>query len=540
MKNEQDTPRENAHYSYNAFISYNHGADNQLANRLQTTLQKYHKPLFKSKALKVFRYKSNLPLTDDIWAKIVEVLKSSEFFILLASPGAAKSKWVQKEVNWWLENRPVSHMHIVLTEGEIHWDENLSDFDWAKTTALPGIMKNIYRGEPAFLDFRSQKNVFLWDEDVFLPLAAVLHHKKDPGEMRLAEIKKVKKEKRIAWSVSIVMLFLSLTTSFFFFRANKNEKKARKQLSQNYWNSGVSAKENNDWLKASHHFARCAQGSDDKYRINDCILNINNFINQIFLGAVLNHKDEEVYWAKFSNKERLIVTISSDQTLRLWDAESGFPVGRPMKHPDFILSYDTVFNREDSLLLSWSKDGFVRLWNTTDGTPVGKPMKHENEMKLITNGVKKACFSTDGKLILTTHFSFDGTIKLWNVDDCSLAGKPITHGTSISGARFSKDGKKIITWRDGKFSDNRKGTIYLWNIADSSPSSPPMVHESEIEALALSNNGRFILTRTFNRVRLWNMHNGKLAVPVITHASIDKISGACLINNYRSFLFNTI
>src|ERR1044071_2924877 len=90
---------------YDAFISYGHAADGSLAPALQHGLQTLAKPLYQRKALRVFRDQTNLAATPELWSTIEEALAASRFFILLASPAAARSPWVQQELDWWHRHR---------------------------------------------------------------------------------------------------------------------------------------------------------------------------------------------------------------------------------------------------------------------------------------------------------------------------------------------------------------------------------------------------------------------------------------------------
>jgi len=58
---------------------------------------------------------------------------------LPASPDAAKSPWVKSEVEEWLHlnNESLDKFLIILTDGEISWNDSGNDFDWQVTTALP-------------------------------------------------------------------------------------------------------------------------------------------------------------------------------------------------------------------------------------------------------------------------------------------------------------------------------------------------------------------------------------------------------------------
>ncbi len=49
-----------------------------------------------------------------LWRSIQDALDSSRFFILLASPESAQSRWVEREVEHWLGGRcPVSDSSLV-------------------------------------------------------------------------------------------------------------------------------------------------------------------------------------------------------------------------------------------------------------------------------------------------------------------------------------------------------------------------------------------------------------------------------------------
>ena len=58
--------------SYDAFISYSHAADGLLAPRLQAGLQRFAKPWWKRRALRVFRDESSLSANPHLWSSITE------------------------------------------------------------------------------------------------------------------------------------------------------------------------------------------------------------------------------------------------------------------------------------------------------------------------------------------------------------------------------------------------------------------------------------------------------------------------------------
>ncbi len=104
--------------------------------------------------LRVFRDKTSLAASSGVWSAIEENLAQCRWFILLASPPAAQSVWVGKEVAWWLANRDIAQLLLVTTDGELFWDNARSDFDISRSTCLPPGLQGRFREEPNFVDLR--------------------------------------------------------------------------------------------------------------------------------------------------------------------------------------------------------------------------------------------------------------------------------------------------------------------------------------------------------------------------------------------------
>ena len=93
---------------YDGFISYSHTADDELAPSLQRGLQRHAKPWNTRRALRIFHDETGLSTNPHLWAAIEQALDESEWFVLLASPEAAQSEWVNKEISHWRATRAES------------------------------------------------------------------------------------------------------------------------------------------------------------------------------------------------------------------------------------------------------------------------------------------------------------------------------------------------------------------------------------------------------------------------------------------------
>jgi len=222
--------------AYKAFISYSHAADNRLAPMLQSALQRFAKPFYKLRAINIFRDKTSLHLTPELWPEIQKAIRNSEFFILMASPDSAKSHWVQKEIEEWLTLKSGSpdKILLLLTDGSLEWNDNANDFNWDRTDALPSTLRGVFKTEPLFCDLRWVKTAqdlslrhpqFL---DEIGTLGAALHGR--PKDMMIGEdVKQHRILKGIAASTLVVLLVLAAGATVAAYVATQQTKRAKEQ-----------------------------------------------------------------------------------------------------------------------------------------------------------------------------------------------------------------------------------------------------------------------------------------------------------------------
>ena len=138
---------------YDGFISYSHAADGRLTSALQQGLQRLAKPWNSRRALRIFRDETGLSTSPHLWAAIEAALDGSDWFVLLASPEAAQSQWVSKEIAHWLATKSADHLLPVVTDGTWQWDATSGDFT-GDSTAVPDALRGVFSDEPRHLDLR--------------------------------------------------------------------------------------------------------------------------------------------------------------------------------------------------------------------------------------------------------------------------------------------------------------------------------------------------------------------------------------------------
>ena len=125
--------------SYVAFISYS-SRDANVSARLMRIIEEYRVPArfvgtlgadgpVPARLFPVFRDREELSSSSDLGASIRAALANSEFLIVVCSPAAAKSRWVDEEVRFFKELGRADRIIALIADGEPNASSNLAHSD---------------------------------------------------------------------------------------------------------------------------------------------------------------------------------------------------------------------------------------------------------------------------------------------------------------------------------------------------------------------------------------------------------------------------
>lgn len=185
----------------------------------------------------------------------------------------------------------------------------------------------------------------------------------------------------------------------------------------------------------------------------------------------------------FSPDGKFLASASHDRTARVWEVETGQPVGSPLRHTSWV--YDVTFSPDGKSLCTGSFDRTARVWKTGTAEQILPPLKHEG-------AVTSVDFSPDGRFILTS--SYHRELRLWRADAGDLE-VVLAHPQALRDAAFSPDGHRLV-------SVGTEGDIQVWDRAKAMLPLP-------IPVTASSPNHRFFLLVTNRNTTNWQVWAGR-------------------------------
>ena len=454
-RQEISAPRTGARV-YDAFLSYSHAADGQLAPALQAGLQSLAKPWYRRRALRVFRDKTSLSASPELWPAIEGALSQARYFVLLASPEAAASHWVEQEVRWWRAHRSHDTVLILLTDGELRWDDTRRDFDAA--SAIPRGLRGCFSLEPLWVDLRwargerdvSMRNPRFRDSvgEVAAPLRGV--PKDDLIGEDIRQHRRTVRLVRIAATV-LVLLTAAAVSGGLIALQQRNTAREQRNIAREQRQIAISRQ-----LAAESAALRPSEPATS------------------LLLAVEARKAAATEEAR----ESLLATLTETHFAKRYAGE----------HRKGVTS--VAASQDGRLLATASDDATVVIWDASTATPLSR-------LRGFGGPVSRVRFSPRRDVLATTVFV--GATTLWDISDPRRPARrwELAKDAGTSPAlSFNADGRRLVTSASGGFQ--------IWDLHADPPTLAGVVPDDGRD-VALSGDGRTLaIAKAPGRTTLWD------------------------------------
>ena len=509
---------------YYAFISYK-SEDVEWAIWLQHELEHYHLPAsfngrtdIRQELRPVFRDIDELS-AGNLPVQIQQALENSQNLIVVCSPQAAASPWVNQEVETFISLGRIDRVFPFIVEGN-----SPKDFFPPALLALP---KN---EERLGGDASKQGRDIAFVKVVAGMLGLGFDSLWNRYEKEKAEEERKQREQRDKLRLLQIRFVAEKALNVI---EDGNSLLARKLLMEVL---PEDARDLGEIYSAEYEYAL-----RKSFQTNSTIMR----------GHMGN-----VYSAVFSPDGKRIVSASEDKSVRIWDVRLGVQLGNPIAGHKGGVRFAT-FSPDGKQIVSASGDGTIRIWDVQTGQQKGN-MWHSGIALFAT-------YSPDGKLIMSMSRQ---KIRVWD----ALTNESVIEIKSWDNysAAFSPDGKQIASASN----DN----ICIWNLQtgklikrleviskDETPHDshqnndtetlydnyPPVVRDSKAifgivvgtpyfthmgvstkstlhaHSVSYSPNGKLIVSGYVDgSVRIWDINTGKLVMnPLKGHTGrVDSVS----------------
>jgi WD40 repeat protein len=218
--------------------------------------------------------------------------------------------------------------------------------------------------------------------------------------------------------------------------------------------------------------------------------------------SLLSHP-ASVCCAAFSPDETRIVSGSLDETVRVWDADSGTVLQTLKGHTSPVLS--VAFSPDGTRIVSGSNDQTVRVWDAESGMELRTLKGH-------ADSVRSVAFSPDGTRIVSG--SDDETVRVWDADSGTELRTLKGHADSVWSVAFSPDGTRIV-------SGSHDHTVRVWDAESGTGLRTLKGHIDLVRSVAFSPDGTRIVSGSDDEtVRVWDADSGTVLQTLKGHTSL--------------------
>jgi len=446
-------PDDDPQFKYKAFISYSH-RDEKWGQWLHRGIERYRVPKaiigrdtlygpVPKRLFPVFRDREELPTAADLSEVISKGLRDSSHLIVICSPRAAKSQWVNEEVRTFKKLGKQNRIVCLIVDGE---PNALNKPELGLEECFPPALKVVadedgnltdIEAEPIAADARPDKDGKA--NSMMKVLSGLLGVGFD--EIKQRDLARKHRQAAILGIGSAVLAgVMGLLTVWAVI--NKNQAVAAKdEAEERLYRSQILQAANFAEEKNYGLATRALLEAPARFRNFEWGYLLRKANPQL---TVLEGEVQNIYSLAVSPDGTRLATGSEDTMARIWDAQSGQLLKCLEGHVGVIES--VAYSPDGRQIATGSGDRTVRIWDAQSGEALLVLKGHDDE-------VRSVAYNSDGGRLVSS--SIDRTARVWDARD----GKQLVllegHIDFLESAIFSRDDKKIVTATENQ-------TVRVW------------------------------------------------------------------------------
>ena len=420
-------------YTYYAFISYKR-EDEKWAKWLEKKLESFgfpvavrkENPELPSKIYPVFRDQSDLT-GGNLNQELEKALRESKFLIVVCSPRAARSPWVSKEVQWFIDHGRENCIIPYIIGGTPNAAEPADE-------CFPEGLRQL-TGEREILGVNVND---MGREAAMIKIVARMFGLRF-DTLWQSQQRAARRRRRIIYAAVTLFALLCLAVGAIMFHQKNRIAEENWRMMENRARA-VAEKANLLIDQGNSYLARIllleVLPTDLEHPNRPYVPEAEAALRRAVKldNAIIKH-ESDLRCLSISPDGQRIVTGSTDHKIRILNVETGECIDTLSGHESWVAS--VAFSPNGKLIVSGSsQDHSIRLWNVETGECIDTLSGHES-------WVTHVVFSPDGKLIASG--SYDKTIRIWDVETGECIDTLSGHEDWVKSIAFSPDGRRIVS-----------------------------------------------------------------------------------------------
>jgi WD40 repeat protein len=503
------------HSKYWGFISYSH-KDVAHARWLHRHIEKYRVPRrligrntasgqIPKRLIPVFRDEDELAAAGSLPQQIRDALHSSRNLIVVCSPTAARSRWVEEEVRFYKSLGRADRVLCLVVDGT----PNVSDGSEPKGDEC----------FPAAVRYEVGDDGILTDR-IADPLAADVRKSKggaEPAKLRLLagmigvsfdELRQRERQRRVqryALNVSLAAAIVCALAGTWYFQESRRAEERIREAILSYTNLGQRELAEGHLQRAAPVLAAAYQLGGTETRLR--LLQAWSMETMRMRAAPLLSGNARAPTLVLDTRGERLIAVGT-AVPKLWNATTGQLISQLTGHDGRVNA--AAFTADGRQVITAGDDHTLRFWDADSGKLLESHSSHDTVLTHLA-------MSANGDWIVT--HGADDTNLLWRVKD--------RRGTRLTGAdyqmrppgQFDRDGRRFAAIsKEGQ-------SLLVWDVER--PTAPIAVRlELPIESFTFTPTGEsLVIGDTTGVVRAFRSDNGA-AVEQTTHPAFNADTGA--------------
>ena len=199
---------------------------------------------------------------------------------------------------------------------------------------------------------------------------------------------------------------------------------------------------------------------------------------------------------------RRVVSASSDKMLKVWDLESARAVATLQGHDDWVTACAVLPNER---VVSASKDETLKVWDLEDGRTLATLKGHDASVT--------ACAVTpDGRRMVSA--SEDQTLIVWDLESWRALATLQAHVGSVLACAMTLDGRRVVSASSDR-------TLKVWDIDNARVVATLQGHADWVRACAITPDGRLVVSASYDKtLKVWDIDSGRALATLRGHADV--------------------